>query len=192
MQRNLWLLFVLLVCGVWPAQALTPPVYTLTGRIVSVSDGDTVVMQRGRTRFRIRLASIDAPERSHANRPGQPYGDAAQQFLIGLVQGRIVTARCFEQDHYRRHICDLLLAKAAMAGAGDDQTGHQTVNRRLVAAGFAWANREAGGKFLRDAAMLALERQARQARRGLWQSVTPRPVPPWQWRYQCWQRKRCD
>jgi len=171
------------------AYGQTPP-YTLTGRIVSVTDGDTVVMQTGRVvtqnrtqnRTRIRLASIDAPERGGNDRPGQPYGDAAQQFLADLVRGRVITARCFEQDHYRRHICDLLL---------DGKTGTQTANRRLVAAGLAWANQEAGGKFLRDAAMPELERQARQARRGLWQMNHPRPIAPWQWRARCWRNGRC-
>jgi len=151
--------------------------YALTGRIVAVTDGDTVVMQTARSRVRIRLASIDAPERGSAERTGQPYGEAAQQFLANLVQGRVTSARCFEQDHYRRHVCDLLLAD------GD------TANRRLVAAGMAWANQEAGGKFLRDATLPDLERQARQAKRGLWHAV--RPVPPWRWRDQCWRRGRC-
>jgi len=174
-------------------QVQTP--YTLTGRIVSVLDGDTVVMQSGRigtqNQTRIRLASIDAPERDHSQypnpRPGQPYGDAAQKFLADLVQGRIITARCFEEDHYRRHVCDLLLARDQSGPA----TEGQTVNRRLVAAGLAWANQEAGGKFLRDAAMPELQRQARQARRGLWQMSHPRPIPPWQWRARCWRNGRC-
>jgi len=85
-----------LIAALWLAASLceslaygqTPP-YTLTGRIVSVTDGDTVVMQTGRigtqNRTRIRLASIDAPERGNNDRPGQPYGDAAQQFLADLV-----------------------------------------------------------------------------------------------------------
>jgi len=164
-----------------PMTASSP--YTLTGRIISVTDGDTVVMQTGQVKTRIRLASIDAPERDHVQgttpRPGQPYGDAAKVFLANLVQGRVITAHCFEQDHYRRHVCDLLLERG------------QTANRSLVAAGLAWANQDAGGKFLRDAAMLGLERQARQARRGLWQPSHPRPIPPWQWRKRCWRDGRC-
>jgi len=73
----------------------------------------------------------------------------------------------------------------------DGKTGTQTANRRLVAAGLAWANQEAGGKFLRDAAMPELQRQARQARRGLWQMSRPRPIAPWQWRARCWRNGRC-
>jgi len=175
-----------LVHGQTPGQTRTP--YTLTGRIVSVTDGDTVVMQTermgGQKQARIRLASIDAPELGHdvgsTPRPGQPYGEAARAFLVDLVQGRVITARCFERDHYRRHVCDLPLGGNA---------GQQTANRRLVEAGMAWANQEAGGKFLRDATLPEVERQARAARRGLWRG--PRPVAPWQWRSQCWRHGRC-
>jgi len=178
----------LLACAALAYGQTPPPPYTLTGRIVSVTDGDTVVMQTARTggqkQARIRLASIDAPEMGHGfgltPRPSQPYGAAAQKFLADLVQGRVIIARCFEEDHYRRHVCDLPL---------DGNTGKQTASRRLVEAGMAWANQEAGGKFLRDPALLTLERQARAARRGLWRE--PRPVAPWQWRNQCWRRGRC-
>jgi endonuclease YncB( thermonuclease family) len=42
---------------------------TLTGRLVLVTDGDTiVVLDAGNTRHKIRLTGIDAPER------GQAYG----------------------------------------------------------------------------------------------------------------------
>jgi len=175
----------LAACGGGPVYSQTQTPYTLTGHIVSVTDGDTVVMQTAQTRARIRLASIDAPELGHDSgltpRPGQPYGEAARKFLAGLVQGHVITARCFERDHYRRHVCDLLLD----GKAGDKQTA----NRRLVEAGMAWANQEAGGKFLRDATLPEAQRQARTARRGLWRE--PRPVAPWQWRHQCWRRGQC-
>lgn len=45
--------------------------YTLSGKIVKVSDGDTVNILVKQQTHRIRLASIDAPETAHgSNRPG--------------------------------------------------------------------------------------------------------------------------
>jgi len=154
-------------------------VYVLEGRVSKVSDGDTVTLSTVDGKQRIRLASIDAPETGGRGRPGQPYGDASRQYLAKMVSGRTITARCHEQDHYQRHVCDLMLADG------------QTANRRLVEAGMAWANQQGKGKYLRDKQMLALERQARQAQRGLWQATKGKRVSPWEWRDQCWQKKRC-
>ena len=48
--------------------------YELTGKVVQVSDGDTVNILIDRQTHRIRLASIDAPETAHGSaRPGQPF-----------------------------------------------------------------------------------------------------------------------
>jgi len=154
-------------------------VYVLEGRVSKVSDGDTVTLSTVDGRQRIRLASIDAPETGSRGRPGQPYGDASRQYLTQMVSARTITARCYEQDHYQRHVCDLMLADG------------QTANRRLVEAGMAWANQQGKGKYLRDKQMLELERQARQAKRGLWQAAKGKPASPWEWRYQCWQKRHC-
>jgi endonuclease YncB( thermonuclease family) len=45
-----------------------------------------------------------------------------------------------------------------------------------VADGMAWVYR----KYSKDGALLRLEREAGDARRGLWSD--PAPVPPWEWR----------
>ena len=50
---------------------------------------------------------------------------------------------------------------------------------RLVA-----ANLQGGGIYLRDRGLLAMERQARDQRLGLWRDKAP--VPPWEWRQECW------
>jgi endonuclease YncB( thermonuclease family) len=50
------------------------------------------------------------------------------------------------------------------------------VNAEQVRAGYAWVFRRYG----EDALLLALEAEAKAARRGLWRDA--QPVPPWQWR----------
>lgn len=154
----------------------TKPTYTLTGKVIQVSDGDTLTI-RGVENQKIRLASIDAPEKkSGSNRPAQPYSEPSREYLAKLVAGQTITLLCFEKDRYDRHICDIPV----------NQT---TANRLLVEAGLAWANQQAGGKYLRDNDLLGLERQARAAKRGLW--AEPNPVAPWVWRYKCWQLGQC-
>ncbi len=58
---------------------------TLTGRVVKVTDGDTVhVLDASQTRHKIRLQGIDAPERKQA------FGKRSKQYLTNLVAGRVV------------------------------------------------------------------------------------------------------
>lgn len=154
---------------------------TLTGRAVYVDDGDTLILRtEGGQEVNIRLASIDAPEVSHVNRQpgkyGQPFGQAAKRFLSTIVSRREIAATCFEQDRYGRQDCDLFV-------------DGKSVNRAMVAAGMAWANMAARGRYLRDPGMLALQRQAQEQRAGLWAEA--RPVEPWAWRTACWQRAVC-
>ncbi|WP_170941523.1 thermonuclease family protein [Bordetella genomosp. 7] len=160
------------------AVPVPPGRYALAGKVVSVPDGDTVALQVGGRRHRVRLDSIDSPEAGHgAEQPGQPYADAARRHLEQLVGGMTLTAQCYEEDQFERDVCALILPDGSSA------------NRAQVAAGFAWAYTARRGEYLRDDAMPGLQRQARDARRGLWQQGGA--VEPWKWRYECWRNRRC-
>lgn len=151
--------------------------YTMAGRVLRVSDGDTFnILVDGREQ-RIRMASIDAPETGKRDgRRGQPYAKASRDVLAALIAGKTLTLICHEQDRYSRHICDVPL------------DGNTTANQQQVRKGMAWANMEKRGKFLRDSSLPGLEEQARKERLGLWQQSA---VAPWVWRYQCWQKQQC-
>jgi endonuclease YncB( thermonuclease family) len=151
--------------------------YTLAGKIVQVSDGDTVNILVNQQTHRIRLASIDAPETAHgSNRPGQPYGEASRKHLADYVAGKTLTLICFEKDQYGRDVCDI-------------PVGDTTANRLQVQHGMAWANQQGGGKYLRDPKLVELEKKAKQAKLGLW--AEPQAVAPWVWRHDCWQKQKC-
>jgi len=151
--------------------------YMLSGKIVQVSDGDTVNILVNNETHRIRLASIDAPETAHgSNRPGQPYGEASRKHLADYVAGKTLTLICFEKDQYGRDVCDI-------------PVGDTTANRLQVQYGMAWANQQGGGKYLRDQKLVELEKKAKQAKLGLW--VEPHAVAPWVWRHDCWQKQKC-
>jgi micrococcal nuclease len=153
--------------------------YELQGRVVHVADGDTITLKTDSGQRRIRLASIDAPEIGHGEvKPGQPFGQAALRSLASMVAGKTLTAHCYEKDQYARDVCDL---------PGD---GGVTANRQQVAAGYAWANTVRHGEYLRDSKLPDVERQAREQGKGLW--AEPGAIPPWQWRYECWNHSKCD
>ncbi len=147
--------------------------YQITGRVVKVSDGDTINVLQGKKNIRIRLASIDAPETGHGkNRPAQPFGNASRLALAKLVANKEVALICYEKDYYQREICDVPLANGT------------TANQAQVANGMAWANMQGGGKYLRDKSLINTQKQAKQQKLGLWQQ--PGAVSPWDWRKKCW------
>lgn len=131
-----------------------------SGRVVGVSDGDTLrVLHSGKTE-KIRLNGIDCPEK------GQPFGTKAKQFTSAMVFGKEVTIQVKDTDKYERTVADVMLPDG------------RVLNRELVAAGLAWWYR----KYSKNESLGQLEADARTARRGLW--ADPKPVPPWCWRKQ--------
>ena len=130
-----------------------------TGPVVSVLDGDTLEVLHNQHPERIRLNGIDCPEKSQA------YGQKAKQAASALVFEKEVTLHTLGKDKYGRTIADVLLP---------DETN---VNHELVKEGWCWWYRKyAPG----DTVLEGLERDAREARKGLW--VDSQPVPPWEWR----------
>lgn len=138
---------------------------TLTGRVVSIADGDTLtVLDAQNTQHKIRLAEIDAPEIGHGFRkPGQPYGQNARQALAAMCAGQQANVEVVDTDRYRRSV-------------GRVQCRGRDVNRDLVSTGMAWAYT----KYARRPEIFAAEQEARAARVGLWLDATP--TPPWMWR----------
>ena len=131
-----------------------------TGKVVGVTDGDTItVLHNGRSE-KIRLNGIDCPEKAQA------YGHKAKEAASVLVFGKQVTIATHGQDKYGRTIGDVLLADGT------------NVNHRLVQEGMCWWYRKyAPG----DTTLERLETEARNAKRGLWSE--PSPIPPWEWRH---------
>lgn len=131
---------------------------TLEGRVVGISDGDSLtVLTSIKLEVKVRLKDIDAPER------GQPYRAKAKQALSDLVYGKTITVSYEKRDRYGR-----LLGKIKVDGVD--------VSESLVRMGAAWVYRE----YSQDTRLLALEADARAARRGLWARADP--IPPWDWR----------
>lgn len=118
---------------------------------VTVNDGDSLTLDA----VRIRLVGIDAPEFDQVCRAGGAEyrcGRAARKALVDLVAGGAVSCEGWETDRFGR------LLAVCKAGSVD-------LNKRQVELGWAVAY---GDYF--DA-----ERQARDAKRGLWAGEFDRP-----------------
>ncbi len=91
-----------------------------SGRVVGVSDGDTIrVMHDGRGE-KIRLYGIDAPEKRQA------FGNRAKQLVSALAFGKVVKVEVKDQDRYGRTVADVILPD------------RKNLNHDIVKAGFAW------------------------------------------------------
>ena len=155
MSRRLFLSVVLSLILLSPIVAFAD----FTGRVVGVTDGDTIkVMHNGKAE-KIRLHGIDCPEKA------QPFGTKAKQFTSAMVFGKMVRVLTHGRDRYGRTVGDVILPDGT------------NMNQALVKVGLAWWYRQYAPH---DDTLRMLEDKARKDRRGLW--TDPHPIPPWCWR----------
>ncbi|MFB3088146.1 MAG: thermonuclease family protein, partial [Acidiferrobacterales bacterium] len=84
--------------------SLAAPADSLTGKVVKITDGDTLyVLDANYQEHKIRLAGIDAPERRQA------YGLASRKHLASIVAGKQVTVEYQKRDRYGRIVGKVLL-----------------------------------------------------------------------------------
>jgi len=137
---------------------------TLAGRVVKVSDGDTItVLDPTNQQHKIRLMGIDAPEKK------QPFGERSKQVLSNMVYDRKVVVEYSKLDRYGRKVGKVLID-------GND------ANLQQVEIGMAWHYKKYQAEQSADDRELyaVAEEQAKQESKGLW--VDRKPIPPWDWR----------
>ena len=132
---------------------------TITGKVVSVTDGDTVGVLVNQQEVKIRLHGIDCPE------GGQNFGTRAKQFTSDLVFGKIVQVTVKDTDRYGRTV-----------GVVTTEDGN-SLNDELLKAGLAWWYREYAPN---EKNLAVLQATAMMQNRGLWSQSNP--IPPWAFR----------
>jgi endonuclease YncB( thermonuclease family) len=141
------------------AQGADAPSQVFTAEVIAVLDGDTLLVTRGGKPLKLRMAEIDAPEKA------QPYGTASQKSLADLVMRKQVQVESRAVDDYGR-----IVAMVSVAGLN--------VNHEQVRCGLAWEY----SRFHSNRPLMALQREAQLAKRGLWAGEDI--VEPSQWRKQ--------
>lgn len=139
---------------------------TILGKVVGVADGDTItVLDNTNTQYKIRLAGIDAPEKSQA------FGKVSKKALSDLVFDKQVTVDWQKQDRYGRTVGKVLV------------NGHDA-NFAQIKSGMAWFYKkyqnelELGDRLDYLHAQEAVEHN----KLGLW--IDKEPTPPWDYRKQ--------
>jgi len=157
-----WLIAIGLVIALLVGTGFTQA-EVLDGRVVRIVDGDTIVVDHGGERRKVRLSAIDTPERD------QPWGEAATKEMRRLVAGKTVSVDWHKEDRWGRLI-------------GNVYADGEDVGRLMVERGMAWHyKRYAMEQRASDrVAYSDAERAAKAAKHGLWSD--PEPIPPWEWR----------
>jgi micrococcal nuclease len=139
----------------------------IAGKVIGITDGDTITVLRDGIPERVRLDGIDCPERR------QPFYGEAKRYAAELAFGTSVIVRVKGHDRWKRAIGQVVLPDG------------RVLNHELARAGLAWWFRKYA---LSHTTLQSLEDEARAAKRGLWADANP--VAPWDFRTQSRQRSR--
>lgn len=141
---------------------LTSIAFSWQGKVVHVTDGDTLIVLKDRKEVDVRLYGVDTPEK------GQPSGTKAKRFTASMAANERVEVEVKDQDRYGR-----VVALVYIEGDGE------CLNVELVRSGHAWVYERYC--HIRDCDhWQTLEKQARVGEKGLWSKSNP--VAPWDWR----------
>lgn len=130
-----------------------------TARVVSVIDGDDIVVRHNGLNEDVRPNGIDCPEE------GQAYGRRAKEFTTKLAYHKTVKVQTYGSDAFGRTIADVILPDGRL------------LNHELVKAGLAWRFRRYAPE---NEELAKLEKEARASKKELWRD--PNPIPPWVFR----------
>jgi len=144
--------------------ALSSNAGTILGKVVGVSDGDTItVLDTEKFQHKVRLIGIDAPEKKQA------FGQASKQSLSELVFDKDVKVEITKLDRYGRQL-------------GTFFVGEIDANLEQITRSFAWHYKayQRDQTDLYRAVYAQAEKLAAEAQIGLW-SVSD-PIAPWDYR----------
>lgn len=161
-RRLIWTVAVLL--------AIAAPISaTEVVRVVAVVDGDTIKVSLGGGVETVRLIGVDTPETVHPSKPVEFFGKEASTFTQGQALGKFVRLErdlgSANRDRYQR-----LLRYVYVLPDG------VLINAEIIRQGYGHAYTVF--PFSKMEEFRALEREAREASRGLWgaESIPPAPT----------------
>jgi micrococcal nuclease len=140
-----------------------PPAAAQTeAQVTEVVDGDTIKVAVGGQSYTLRYIGIDAPETVHPDKPVEWMGPEASEANRSLVEGQIVYLEkdVSDTDRYGRLLRYVYLPDGLF------------VNAELVRLGYAHASTYPPDVKHQDL-LLEMQREAREAGRGLWSSTQP-------------------
>ncbi len=123
---------------------------------ISALDGDTFTILEGKSKKKVSLFGVDAPEK------GQDYYAQAKKFTDKMIKGKKLTIE-YQKKGPKGEIIGIV------------KVGDKNLGRELVVKGMAWYNKKQDPKNKKMAELMAA---AKKAKRGLWKG----PMAPWDYR----------
>jgi endonuclease YncB( thermonuclease family) len=155
----------LLLAGSAGAAEPARPLPVVAGKVTHVNDGDSIEVELGSGRVRIRMSAIDTPEYD------QPYGATSSAALRALLPiGSPVELEVVTQDQFRRMVATVWRVD------GDKRVN---INEAMLLQGHAWAYR----RYMKEPRFCDLEEEARAQKLGLWAQPVGDWVYPPEWRF---------
>lgn len=153
------LIVTVLLQGCGGLLAILFPANQYEGKVIKVTDGDSITILHEDQELYIRLAEIDAPER------GQPFWRKSREALADYVAGKEVTVEEFDVDRYGRIV-------------GHVYVRDLWVNGELVRGGYAYVYPE----YAVSMKLYEYEMDAQEDKGGIWKLPENKRVKPWEWR----------
>ncbi len=142
-------------------EKVIPPAGTYA--VVSVDDGDTIIVNMAGIEEKVRFIGVDTPETHDPRKPVQCFGQAATEFTKNLIGGQTVRLESdptnTNRDRYNRLLRYVYLPDGRL------------VNAELIKQGFAFAY--TGFPFTKMEEFRTYQVEARENNLGLWEGCKP-------------------
>lgn len=140
------------------AQEINQTTTAGTYQVISVEDGDTIVVDMAGTKERVRFIGVDTPEVKDPRKPVQCFGRAASNFTKQIIGDGPVRLEAdpenTNRDRYNRLLRYVYLPDNTL------------VNAKIIEEGYGFAY--TSFPFVKKDEFKTLENQARKDNRGLW------------------------
>ena len=123
----------------------------VSGKVIRVSDGDTILIQSGSQKIRVRMYGIDAPELK------QKYGEESKKYLEKRIIDKNVDIKVINQDQYGRKVGKVFYK-------------NKDINLEMLETGNAWFY-EYHAKHEKD--YRKAFKNAKEQKLGLWKDKNP-------------------
>lgn len=133
--------------------------FSQTGRIIDVIDGDTVTIKINEysSRKTFDIAYIDAPEIK------QEFGMKSKQYLVNLLMHKQVSFTVVGNSNWKKNFARKNNPKIVLFfGNGED------LGKHLINNGYAWFNKRSNISLERKKEFIKLEKKAKRKNLGLW------------------------
>ena len=123
----------------------------ISGKVIRVSDGDTLLLHSGSQRIKVRMYGIDAPELK------QSYGEDSKSYLEKRILNKNVDVKVINEDKYGRKVGKVFYK-------------NKDINLEMIKTGNAWFYEYHAKK---EKEYRKASKSAQEQKLGLWKDKNP-------------------